>query len=138
MAETSKPVLKLAHLVLLVLVLTFVGLASIISGASGLPKPITILVKPKVATTDNYKHQTFHVQIVVPRHKDNKLLSYSASCGSEIRTSEYNVDKVAWDWLEEFTVTENCIFQACLHRAVEGKVKNYCDYVEVSTSYFEP
>lgn len=101
-------------------------------------KPIAVDVQPRVTISDPYNRRTFRVRITIPKHPDNKLLSYSASCGQEIRSSQYEIDKVTFEWFEELTVTDDCIFQACLHRAEKGKIQNYCVYQEVKSDAYDP
>lgn len=107
----------------------------------GAEKNIKIEVVPKVTISNEYRQQTFRVRVTVPRHKDNRLWSYSASCGSEIKSSEHELDKnsqITTTWYEDFTVLEDCIFQACLHREVLGKIQNYCDIQGVTVDALEP
>lgn len=100
---------------------------------------ITIEVVPKVVTTYPYNPQTFRVRVHILRNKDNRLWSYSGSCGSEIKSSDHDLDvksPLVYEWYEEFTVTDDCIFQACLHRLVEKKIKNVCVYQAITTEDF--
>lgn len=129
--------MRLGFLILLLLVIFAFG---IVHGQT--PKNISIDVYPRVSTTDPYNQKTFRVRVRVLRHKDNRLWSYSASCGSEIKSSEHELDEksvITYEWYEEMTVIENCIFQACLHRVVGKEVKNYCSYQEITTdAIFDP
>lgn len=130
-------------LAFLVLALAQLALCVRVAGADKLStvKPISIDVVPKVATVYPYTQTTFRVNVKIPRHKDNRLWSYTASCGSEIKSSEYELNvnsQITTTWYEEFTVAEDCIFQACLHRQVEGKVKNFCSYQGVITNDIAP
>lgn len=132
---------KRLWLACLVLVLAQLGLCVRVAGADKPSKPISIDVVPKVAMTSYNVTSTFRVKVTIPRQKDNRLWSYSASCGSEIKSSDHELNlnsAITTTWYEEFTVTEDCIFQACLHRIVEGKVKNFCDYQGVNVDEFAP
>ena len=98
-------------------------------------KPITISIFPSSVLSSDYQRRTFQVRVTIPRHKDNRLWSYSASCGDEIKSSTHQLDAtspIVYEWYEELMVKENCIFQACLHRIVGGKIKNFCDYEEAT------
>src|SRR3990167_4836935 len=90
------------------------------------PKPVTLDVLPKVAVINEYRPQTFRIRITIPKHEDNRLYSFSMSCGAELKTAIREVEGYSVTMYEDFHVTDDCFFQVCLHRAVEGKVKNLC------------
>lgn len=112
--------------------LTVAVLCLLAKNLLGAEKPITLDVQPQVAIARPYNTTTFRVRIQIPKHKDNRLLSYSASCGQEIKSSEYQIDHITYQWYDDFTVSDDCIFQACVHRIVGGKIKNFCDYQVVT------
>lgn len=120
----------------LALCLLLIGLLLIFArNVLGAEKAVLIDIQPRVTATSPYKQVMFRVRITIPRHKDNKLWSYTASCGDEIKSSQRELNAgsaVTYTWFEELKVTEDCIFQVCIHRAEKGKVKNYCDYQGVS------
>lgn len=94
---------------------------------------IQLDVYPRVAVVNPYKTSTFRVMIRIPEHKDNRLYSYSADCGGEVKSGQREIRAITEMWFEELHVKSDCYFLACLHRIVEGKVKNFCEHVEIST-----
>ena len=94
-------------------------------------KDITLDIAPRAVVANPYKRTTFRVILRIFEHPDNRLWSYSATCGVEIRSSIRSVDRITNEWFEELTVVEPCYFQACVHRNVDGKVKNFCAHQEV-------
>lgn len=133
---TREGAYKLAFLLLMLALFTL-----FCKNVFAIEKNIAIDVEPKVTTTGDYNTKSFRVRVTIPRNRDNRLWSYTASCGQEIHSSEHEMDKdspVTYTWFEELTVTEDCIFQACLHRQIAGKIKNFCNYQEVRTDAYDP
>lgn len=96
------------------------------------PAAITIDVMPKIAMTNPYKRVTFRVRLRITEHSDNRIWSYFATCGAEIKSSQRPVERTVYEWLDEITVLETCFFQGCVHRVVGGKVKNLCATQDVT------
>lgn len=95
--------------------------------------PITQTVSPKVTAVNPYQDTEFRVIVKIPEHPDNRLLSLGADCGGNAYSSHHEVDRVMWERFYKMRVRGDCIFQACLHRVTNGKVKTFCDPVVVKT-----
>lgn len=95
---------------------------------------ISINVSPHVVLINPYKRVTFVVIFRITEHPDNRVWSYAATCGAEEVLSQRPVTAISTTRYEELTVLADCFFQACVHRVVEGKVKNFCAKKEVPTT----
>lgn len=101
---------------------------------------ITIDVMPKVSFANPYKQVSFRVRLRITEHAGNRIWSYFATCGAEIKSSQRPVDRVTYEWIDELTVLEQCFFQGCVHRIVvdetkkppKQEVKNFCSHQEVT------
>lgn len=118
---------RLALAILLAMVFIIV-MAEVVRG-----QEISIDVAPKMVLVNPYKSVTFRVLIRIPENPDNRRYSYSATCGSEVKMSQSDVDQKVYTKFEELVVLEDCVFLTCVHRVVSGKPKTYCDKQVVKT-----
>lgn len=88
------------------------------------PPPISMEILPKIAQINPYKTQTFRVRFRIEEHPDNREYAYSATCGSEIKSTIREVDAVSYTRFEELTVVASCVFQVCVSRV--GKKYPIC------------
>jgi hypothetical protein len=102
-----------------------------------LAEEVTISVLPKVAITNPYTVTTFRIFWQIPQHKDNRMYSISYSCGSDIHSSQRDLegDKAAVSYTRytDLRVVSNCLFLVCVHRLEEGSVRNFCAHQEITT-----
>lgn len=89
-------------------------------------EPITLTITPRVAMENPYKLQTFRMLIRIPDHPDNRRMSYGADCGSNVITAQRPEYARMTEKFLEMRVISDCVFQACVHRLVEGRIKPHC------------
>lgn len=99
-------------------------------------KPVTTKVRPMVAVVNPYKQTTFHFTWQIEPHEDNRRYALMYTCGSEVHSSQGNIDgdkhQKTTERFVDLTVLENCSFMACVVRMVEGKPKTMCAWATVS------
>ncbi len=93
------------------------------------PSPITLDVIPKITVRNEHRKTAFRVYFRIESNEDNREYAYSATCGSELKSSIRQVQAVSYTIFEELTVLENCWFQVCLSRI--GEKTPFCVKQEV-------
>lgn len=91
---------------------------------------VSVNVVPKAVVANPYKRVAFNMVWRIERHPDNRLYSVSYDCGADVSHTEREMDGDSartYERMVELTVTQSCIFMACVVRKVEGKPKTYCD-----------
>lgn len=123
---------KLRRLVFWFLLILFVYY-SVVFG-QGAP-PITVDVLPRVAAINRYQKQVFRMRYQIEPHKDNRQYAISYTCGSELHSSQGEVDgdkhPRTTTIYPELTVIDDCDFMACVVRIVEAKPKTICVWAKV-------
>ena len=97
------------------------------------PKPadITLDVFPKVSLTGR---KTFRVRTTIEPDDRNAIYSLSADCGYDAYASQRKVEAITDTRYIDITVSEPCVFVACLYRVENGKVgEPICRPTTVST-----
>ena len=130
---TSENLYRFAFLILMLCALLVFGRGLVHAQNS----PVTASVTPKIAIVNPYKRTTFRFQWRIEPDANNRLYSLSYSCGSEVHSSQGNVDGEnhprTTERFVELTVIEDCQFMACVVRIVEGKPKTMCAWATVRT-----
>lgn len=92
--------------------------------------PVRVSVYPNVAVVNPYKRTTFRFRWQIEPHADNRRYAVSYTCGSEIHSSQGDVDgdkhQKTTERYVDLTVTGDCEFMACVIRMVEEKPKTMC------------
>lgn len=87
---------------------------------------VNLDVLPKVAFENPYKDVTFRLLIRITEDEGNRKMSYSGDCGANVITRLQNAEYKVYTIFLNMRVVSNCVFSACVHKIVDGKMKNLC------------